>query len=73
MEYMTVAQAAAELGMSARAVRNRIERGEMKAEQLNPRLLLIPRAEVDRWREIGRLRPGPKPRRRQAEEGAQPE
>ncbi len=72
MEYMTVAQAAAELGMSARAVRNRIERGEMKAERLNPRLLLIPRAEVDRWRVIGRLRPGPKPRRQQDEEGVQP-
>jgi excisionase family DNA binding protein len=60
MEYLTVTQAAAEFGMSPRGVRFRIERGEMAAERINPRLMLIPRAEVERWKELGRQKPGPK-------------
>jgi excisionase family DNA binding protein len=61
MEYVTVAQAAAVLGLTPRAVRNRIERGEMAAERLNARLLLISRDEVERQRARGRQKPGPKP------------
>jgi excisionase family DNA binding protein len=60
MDYVTVAQAAAELGISPRGVRQRIERGELTAEQVNPRLLMIPKSEIERWRGVGRLKPGPK-------------
>lgn len=60
MDHMTVGQAAAELGMSPRGVRERIERGEMQAELVTPRLLLIPRAEVERWKALGRPKRGPK-------------
>jgi excisionase family DNA binding protein len=60
MDYVTVAQAASQIGVSPRAIRQRIERGELKAEQVNPRLLMIPKSEIERWRGIGRLKPGPK-------------
>jgi hypothetical protein len=33
----------------------------MAAEQVSPRLYLIPRAEVDRWKKLGRQKPGLKP------------
>jgi excisionase family DNA binding protein len=68
MEYLTVSQAAGELGLTARAVRNRIERGELAAVRMSARLLLIPAAEVERQKAIGRLKPGPKPGRRGAGE-----
>jgi excisionase family DNA binding protein len=61
MEYLTVAQVAEELGLSARGVRNRIERGALRAEQINARLLLVPRAEVERWKARGRLKAGQPP------------
>jgi excisionase family DNA binding protein len=60
--YMHVAEAARELGLTRRAVLARIERGDMKAERIHPKLWVIPVAEVDRWRELGRLKPGPKPK-----------
>lgn len=63
MDYMTVGQAAEALGVSPRAIRHRIAVGEMQAEQINPRLWMIPRAEVERWTALGRMRPGPKPKR----------
>ena len=66
-DYLTVTEAAAVLGMSERALRNRIERGDMQAERAGARILLIPRAEVERWQQIGRLKPGPKPRRADAD------
>ena len=66
-DYLTVIEAAAALGMSERALRNRIERGDMQAERAGARLLLIPRAEVERWQQIGRLKPGPKPKRQPGE------
>lgn len=56
--YVSVAQAAELLGISARAVRDRIDRGELHAHLLNARLLLIPRAEVERQQ------PGPHKRGR---------
>jgi len=62
MEYMTVQQAAEALGMSVRGIRERIERGDMRAERLGPRLWAIPRDEVERWQAMGRQKPGPKPR-----------
>lgn len=45
---MTVAQAAAALGITARAVRYRIDQGDLRAEHVSTRLLLIPTAEVER-------------------------
>jgi excisionase family DNA binding protein len=56
-EYLTVAQAAAELGISRRALLNRIEKGDVRAVRVNPRLWVVPRREVDRWKELGKLRP----------------
>jgi excisionase family DNA binding protein len=61
-EYMTVTAAATELGLTPDAVRRRLERGIMTGIRVHARLWVIPRAEVDRWRPQGRLRPGPKPK-----------
>ena len=58
---MTVQQAAEALGMSRRGVQERIERGEMRAERLGNRVWAIPREEVERWKALGRQKPGPKP------------
>ena len=59
---LTVAEAAQELGVSVRAVQNRIRAGEMEAEKVTPRLYLIPRSEVERWKPIGK-RKGGRPRK----------
>ena len=65
-DMVTVAEAARELGVSIRAVQNRIRSGEMNAEKVTPRLYLIPRGEVERWKPIGK-RPGGRPPKRRAE------
>ena len=59
---MTVTQAAEPLGLTPAGVRPRILRGETKGSRLSPKLWVIPAEEVERWREIGRLKPGPKRR-----------
>lgn len=61
-DLITVSEAAAILGISNRAVSKRLENGQMRGERVHPRLWLIPREEVERWRELGRMKPGPKPR-----------
>jgi excisionase family DNA binding protein len=61
-EYLTVAEAAKELGLSARAVHKRIAEGVMRAERFGSLVWMIPAEEVDRWRGRGKLRPGPKPK-----------
>ena len=61
---VTVAEAAQELGVSIRAVQNRILAGDMKAERVTPRLYLIPREEVERWKPIGK-RKGGRPRKQE--------
>jgi excisionase family DNA binding protein len=61
MDYMTVEEAAAALGLSVRAIRERIRRGDMRADRLGARVWAIPRDEVQKWQAIGRLKPGPKP------------
>jgi excisionase family DNA binding protein len=63
MDYMSVAGAAKALGVAGRTIRARIAAGQMHAEQVNPRLWMIPLAEVERWRAIGRLKRGPSPKR----------
>jgi excisionase family DNA binding protein len=64
MEYITVEQAAAELGLTAWGIRDRIQRGAMRAERLGKRVWAIPREEVERWKQLGRQRPGPKPKKK---------
>lgn len=54
---MTVSEAADALGISHRAVLSRIKNGTLRAVKVNPRLWLIPRAEVEAWREFGKARP----------------
>ena len=66
---MTVREAAEALGMSMRGINERIERGDMRAERLGARVWAIPRDEVERWRQLGRQKPGPK--RRRADEGTE--
>lgn len=58
--YMTVREAAAAIGVDGATVRRRLERGELRGERINPRLWLIPVAEVEHARQVGRHKPGPK-------------
>ena len=66
MDVFTVPQAAAVLGITERGILKRIERGDMKAERLGGKVWVIPREEVARWRQLGRQRPGRKPKERGA-------
>ena len=59
---LTVAEAAAELGLTVAGIARRLQRGDMRGVKVNPRLWLIPREEMGRWRGKGKLRPGPKRR-----------
>jgi len=59
-DYMTVSEAAQELGVTVRAIHKRIASGHMRAERYGERAVLIPTEEVQRWRELGRMKPGPK-------------
>lgn len=59
---MTVEEAAQELGMRPGAVRNAIIAGRIKAHKFSPRVLLISRAEVERYK-ANRPKPGPRPRK----------
>jgi excisionase family DNA binding protein len=61
-DELTVAQAAAELGITPATLRARLQRGVMQGRSLAGRVWLIPRAEVERWRPRGHLRPGRHPR-----------
>ena len=63
-ELITVAEAAEILGLSVRGVAHRLERGDMVGQKVNPRLWLVPRAEVERWQQLPRPKRGPKPRKR---------
>ena len=65
--YMTVTEAAREMGISERALHNRIKAGTVTAERFGARVWMIPATEVQRFRGAGRLRPGPKPRKRAEE------
>ncbi len=56
----TIAEAAQALGITEGAIRKRVRRGEMQARRVGRRVLVIPASEVERWRGVGKLRPGPK-------------
>ena len=60
---VTVAEAARILGMSVRGIAHRLELGQMRGVKVNPRLWLIPAEEIERWKQMGKQRPG---RKRQA-------
>ena len=61
-DLLTVAETAQELGLTVRGVQERLRRGLMRGERVSPRLWMIPRAEVERWRTLGRQKPGRKPK-----------
>lgn len=61
-EMLTVAEAARELGISHAGVHRRLVRGDMRGRLMHGRLWLVSRAEVERWKERGKLSPGPKRR-----------
>lgn len=56
-DLLTVAQAAAELGMQPRSVRQAIEQGRLQAERFGPKATMLRRVEVERYRRTKR-RPG---------------
>lgn len=60
---MHLSEAAEQLGVTRRALLARIGRGDMEAVRVHEKLWLVSTAEVERWRERGKLKPGPKPRR----------
>ena len=59
-DMLTVAEAAAALGISERGVRKRLESNVLQGQNIGGRIWLVPRTEVERWRELGKLKPGPK-------------
>ena len=63
-EYFTVSEAARELDVTPRTIHKRIASGAMKAERFGALVWQIPASEVERWRQLGRQRPGPKPKAR---------
>ena len=67
-DLLTVVEAAQALELSPRGVLARLERGAMKGHRVNQRLWLIPRAEIERWQQLGRLKPGRKPKGQQSVE-----
>jgi len=69
MDYYTPTQAAEAMGITGRALRKRIERGEVQATRLSAHVVLIPAAEVERLRDVGKFKPGRK-RKQQPEDEA---
>ena len=65
---MTVTEAAKALGLSPQAIQFRLKNGQMQGTLVHPRLWLIPNEEVERWRRIGRLKRGRKPRQQRGED-----
>ncbi len=59
---VTVREAAEQLGLTVFGIARRLQHGDMRGVKVNPRLWLIPVEEVERWRKLGRIKPGPKPK-----------
>jgi excisionase family DNA binding protein len=53
--HLTVAEVAAALGLPARTVYYRLEHGYMTGERVSPKLWLVPRTELERWKGRGKL------------------
>lgn len=64
-DRMTPAEAAAEIGITQRAVQDRLKRGLLRGTNYGGRVWLIPREEVERAKALGPLKRGPKPRKQQ--------
>ena len=62
LDVLTVAETAEALGLTERGVQHRLRRGTMRGIRVGERLWVIPRDEVDAWRERGRLKPGRPPK-----------
>lgn len=60
-DYLTLNDAAAELGLNAATLRQSIARGAMTAEKIGPRLWVVSRREVERYRAESLGRRGPRP------------
>lgn len=58
-DVMTVAEAAKAMGITTQAVYVRIERGWITPIRITDRLLMIPKADVERFRGLGKLPTGP--------------
>jgi 5-methylcytosine-specific restriction protein A len=58
---LTVQEAAAVLGVEASVIRRRLIAGRMRGHKVNPRLWLISKREVNRWKERGMLPRGRRP------------
>ena len=67
-DAVTVGEAATVLGVDGATIRRRLARGVMQGERVGPRLWLIPKEEIERWRSRGKLRPGRKPREQEGSE-----
>ena len=61
-DLLTLHEVATVLGVPVRTVQNRVRAGHMRGERMHARLWLVPRAELEPWRSVGRLKPGPKRR-----------
>ncbi|HEV2106807.1 MAG TPA: helix-turn-helix domain-containing protein [Thermomicrobiales bacterium] len=68
-DLLTVSEAAAELGLSPVGVARRLQRGYMRGIKVSPRLWLVEREEVERAKQRGRMKPGPKPKTEEQETG----
>ncbi len=62
-DMLTTGDAARELGISLRTLQHRLKTGALHGVNVGGRLWFIPRAEVERWKGQGKLKPGPKPKR----------
>ena len=56
---MTIAGAVRVLGLHRATVHRRLQAGVMHGERIHAKLWLIPRAELERWRDKGRLPTSP--------------
>ncbi len=57
-DLLTVTEAAEQLGVSVSAIQVRLRSGTMRGIRPSPRIWLVPRAEVERWKAKGKLKPG---------------
>lgn len=55
VQYLSVAEAARELGVSDRPIRTAIKRGELEAFNFGERLTMIPQGAFEQWRESRRI------------------
>jgi excisionase family DNA binding protein len=67
-DVLTVSEAAREIGIPLRTLYNRIRSGDCTALRLGPRAIVVTRTEVERQKQLGTLKSGPKgPRKKTTE------